>query len=88
MQGMPMGMQGMQGMQGMRPMMCTIPGAPAAGGGMMVAGGAAPMMAMPGANPMMAGPNLQQQHSQSQPQPVATAQPQGNAVQLDPFGAL
>ncbi|KAH0949093.1 hypothetical protein HN011_006223 [Eciton burchellii] len=87
MQGMPMGMQGMQGMQGMRPMMCTIPGAPAAGGGMMVAGGAAPMMAMPGANPMMAG-NLQQQHSQSQPQPAATAQPQGNAVQLDPFGAL
>ncbi|XP_018356968.1 PREDICTED: phosphatidylinositol-binding clathrin assembly protein LAP isoform X15 [Trachymyrmex septentrionalis] len=84
MQGMPMGMQGMQGMQGMRPMMCTIPGASAAGGGMMVAGGAAPMMAMPGANPMMAGPNLQQQ----QPQPAAAAQPQGNAVQLDPFGAL
>ncbi|XP_018360454.1 PREDICTED: phosphatidylinositol-binding clathrin assembly protein LAP isoform X8 [Trachymyrmex cornetzi] len=81
MQGMPMGMQGMQGM---RPMMCTIPGASAAGGGMMVAGGAAPMMAMPGANPMMAGPNLQQQ----QPQPAAAAQPQGNAVQLDPFGAL
>ncbi|XP_071569513.1 phosphatidylinositol-binding clathrin assembly protein LAP isoform X21 [Temnothorax nylanderi] len=86
MQGMPMGMQGMQGMQGMRPMMCTIPGASAAGGGMMVAGGAAPMMAMPGANPMMAGPNLQQQHPQ--PQPAAAAQPQGNAVQLDPFGAL
>ncbi|XP_018050828.1 PREDICTED: phosphatidylinositol-binding clathrin assembly protein isoform X8 [Atta colombica] len=84
MQGMPMGMQGMQGMQGMRPMMCTIPGASAAGGGMMVAGGAAPMMAMPSANPMMAGPNLQQQ----QPQPAAAAQPQGNAVQLDPFGAL
>lgn len=84
MQGMPMGMQGMQGMQGMRPMMCTIPGASAAGGGMMVAGGAAPMMAMPGANPMMAGPNLQQQ----QPQPTAATQPQGNAVQLDPFGAL
>ncbi|XP_071634830.1 uncharacterized protein Lap isoform X4 [Temnothorax longispinosus] len=83
MQGMPMGMQGMQGM---RPMMCTIPGASAAGGGMMVAGGAAPMMAMPGANPMMAGPNLQQQHPQ--PQPAAAAQPQGNAVQLDPFGAL
>ncbi|XP_018407648.1 PREDICTED: phosphatidylinositol-binding clathrin assembly protein LAP [Cyphomyrmex costatus] len=81
MQGMPMGMQGMQGM---RPMMCTIPGASAAGGGMMVAGGAAPMMAMPGANPMMTGPNLQQQ----QPQPAAAAQPQGNAVQLDPFGAL
>lgn len=76
---------GMQGMQGMRPMMCTIPGASAAGGGMMVAGGAAPMMAMPGANPMMAGPNLQQQ---SQPQPAAATQPQGNAVQLDPFGAL
>ncbi|XP_077274099.1 phosphatidylinositol-binding clathrin assembly protein lap isoform X5 [Temnothorax americanus] len=86
MQGMPMGMQGMQGMQGMRPMMCTIPGASAAGGGMMVAGGAAPMMGMPGANPMMAGPNLQQQHPQ--PQPAAAAQPQGNAVQLDPFGAL
>ncbi|XP_072742755.1 uncharacterized protein Lap isoform X6 [Anoplolepis gracilipes] len=87
MQGMPMGMQGMQGMQGMRPMMCTIPGASAAGGGMMVAGGAAPMMAMPGANPMMTGPNLQQ--PQSQPQAaVAPAQPQGNAVQLDPFGAL
>ncbi|XP_012543228.1 phosphatidylinositol-binding clathrin assembly protein isoform X4 [Monomorium pharaonis] len=86
MQGMPMGMQGMQGMQGMRPMMCTIPGASAAGGGMMVAGGAAPMMAMPGTNPMMAGPNLQQQHPQSQP--AAAAQPQGNAVQLDPFGAL
>ncbi|XP_067206258.1 phosphatidylinositol-binding clathrin assembly protein unc-11 isoform X5 [Linepithema humile] len=86
MQGMPMGMQGMQGMQGMRPMMCTIPGASAAGGGMMVAGGAAPMMAMPGANPMMAGTNLQQQ--QQQPQPAAAAQPQGNAVQLDPFGAL
>ncbi|XP_026827094.1 phosphatidylinositol-binding clathrin assembly protein isoform X3 [Ooceraea biroi] len=86
MQGMPMGMQGMQGM---RPMMCTIPGASAAGGGMMVAGGAAPMMAMPGASPMMAGPNLQQQqHPQSQPQPAAAAQPQGNAVQLDPFGAL
>ncbi|XP_011694388.1 PREDICTED: phosphatidylinositol-binding clathrin assembly protein LAP isoform X2 [Wasmannia auropunctata] len=85
MQGMPMGMQGMQGMQGMRPMMCTIPGASAAGGGMMVAGGAAPMMAIPGANPM-AGPNLQQQPPQ--PQPAAAAQPQGNAVQLDPFGAL
>ncbi|XP_020286851.1 phosphatidylinositol-binding clathrin assembly protein LAP isoform X11 [Pseudomyrmex gracilis] len=86
MQGMPMGMQGMQGM---RPMMCPIPGAPAAGGGMMVAGGAAPMMAMPGANPMMTGPSLQQQqHPQSQPQPAAAAQPQGNAVQLDPFGAL
>lgn len=80
-----MGMQGMQGMQGMRPMMCTIPGASAAGGGMMVAGGTAPMMAMPGTNPMMAGPNLQQQ---PQPQPAAAAQPQGNAVQLDPFGAL
>ncbi|XP_029171488.1 phosphatidylinositol-binding clathrin assembly protein isoform X4 [Nylanderia fulva] len=86
MQGVPMGMQGMQGMQGMRPMMCAIPGASAAGSGMMVTGGAAPMMAMPGANPMMAGPNLQQQ---SQPQAaVAPAQPQGNAVQLDPFGAL
>ncbi|XP_070522449.1 phosphatidylinositol-binding clathrin assembly protein isoform X6 [Cardiocondyla obscurior] len=83
MQGMPMGMQGMQGM---RPMMCTIPGASAAGGGMMVTGGAAPMMAMPGANPMMAGPNLQQQHPQAQP--AAAAQSQGNAVQLDPFGAL
>ncbi|XP_011261218.1 phosphatidylinositol-binding clathrin assembly protein isoform X5 [Camponotus floridanus] len=89
MQGMPMGIQGMQGMQGMRPMMCTIPGASAPGGGMMVAGGAAPMMAMPGANPMMTGPNLQQQQPQSQPQAaVAPAQPQGNAVQLDPFGAL
>lgn len=90
MQGMPMGMQGMQGMQGMRPMMCTIPGASAPGGGMMVAGGAAPMMAMPGANPMMTGSNLQQQQQpQSQPQAaVAPAQPQGNAVQLDPFGAL
>ncbi|XP_029665698.1 phosphatidylinositol-binding clathrin assembly protein isoform X4 [Formica exsecta] len=90
MQGMPMGMQGMQGMQGMRPMMCTIPGASAAGGGMMVAGGAAPMMAMTGANPMMTGPNLQQQQQpQSQPQAVvAPTQPQGNAVQLDPFGAL
>lgn len=73
-----MGIQGMQGMQGMRPMMC-IPGASAAGSGMMVAGGTAPMMQMAGANPMM-GPNLQQQQ--------AAAQPQGNAVQLDPFGAL
>ncbi|XP_014482542.1 PREDICTED: phosphatidylinositol-binding clathrin assembly protein LAP isoform X9 [Dinoponera quadriceps] len=81
MQGIPMGIQGMQGMQGMRPMMCTIPGASAAGSGMMVAGGTAPMMQMTGANPMM-GPNLQQQH------PQAAAQPQGNAVQLDPFGAL
>ncbi|XP_011137399.1 phosphatidylinositol-binding clathrin assembly protein LAP isoform X14 [Harpegnathos saltator] len=81
MQGIPMGIQGMQGMQGMRPMMCTIPGASAAGSGMMVAGGTAPMMQMAGANPMM-GPNLQQQH------PQAAAQPQGNAVQLDPFGAL
>lgn len=78
MQGMPMGMQGMQGM---RPMMGTMPGPAAGGGGMMVTGGAAPMM-MPNANPMM-GANLQQQ----QPQPAA-AQPQGNAVQLDPFGAL
>lgn len=77
MQGMPMGMQGMQGM---RPMMGAMPGATPGGGGMMVAGGAAPMM-MPNANPMM-GANLQQQH----PQPAA--QPQGNAVQLDPFGAL
>lgn len=77
-----MGIQGMQGMQGMRPMMCTIPGASAAGSGMMVAGGTAPMMQMAGANPMM-GPNLQQQHPQA-----AAAQPQGNAVQLDPFGAL
>ncbi|XP_032686903.1 phosphatidylinositol-binding clathrin assembly protein unc-11 isoform X4 [Odontomachus brunneus] len=81
MQGIPMGIQGMQGMQGMRPMMCTIPGASAAGSGMMVAGGTAPMMQMAGTNPMM-GPNLQQQH------PQAAAQPQGNAVQLDPFGAL
>ncbi|XP_023290473.1 phosphatidylinositol-binding clathrin assembly protein unc-11 [Orussus abietinus] len=80
MQGMPMGMQGMQGMQGMRPMMGAMPGAPAASGGMMVAGGAAPI-GMGGANPMMGAP-LQQQH----PQPAA--QPQGNAVQLDPFGAL
>ncbi|XP_051162125.1 phosphatidylinositol-binding clathrin assembly protein LAP isoform X6 [Leptopilina boulardi] len=76
----PMGMQGMPvGMQGMRPMMGAIPGAPAAGSGMMVAGGAAPMMM--GANPAMGAP-LQQQT----PQP--TAQPQNNAVQLDPFGAL
>lgn len=73
MQGMPVGMQGM------RPMMGAIPGAPAAGSGMMVAGGAAPMMM--GANPAMGAP-LQQQT----PQP--TAQPQNNAVQLDPFGAL
>ncbi|XP_015585687.1 phosphatidylinositol-binding clathrin assembly protein LAP isoform X13 [Cephus cinctus] len=78
MQGMPMGMQGMQGM---RPMMGAMPGAPTAGaGGMMVAGGAAPII-MSSANPMMGAP-LQQQH----PQP--TAQPQSNAVQLDPFGAL
>ncbi|XP_051162107.1 phosphatidylinositol-binding clathrin assembly protein LAP isoform X3 [Leptopilina boulardi] len=75
-----LGMQGMPvGMQGMRPMMGAIPGAPAAGSGMMVAGGAAPMMM--GANPAMGAP-LQQQT----PQP--TAQPQNNAVQLDPFGAL
>lgn len=80
MQGMPMGMQGMQGM---RPMMGAMPGPTAGGGGMMVAGGAAPMM-MPNANPMM-GANLQQQQQQH-PQPAA--QPQGNAVQLDPFGAL
>ncbi|XP_043484203.1 phosphatidylinositol-binding clathrin assembly protein LAP isoform X3 [Leptopilina heterotoma] len=76
-----LGMQGMPvGMQGMRPMMGAMPGAPAAGSGMMVAGGAAPMMM--GANPVMGAP-LQQQT----PQP-ATAQPQNNAVQLDPFGAL
>lgn len=65
------------GMQGMRPMM----GAPAPGSGMMIAGGAAPVV-MSGANPMMGGTPMQQQ----QPQPPA--QPQGNAVQLDPFGAL
>ncbi|XP_076683645.1 phosphatidylinositol-binding clathrin assembly protein lap isoform X4 [Andrena cerasifolii] len=86
MQGVPMGMQGMQGM---RPMMSTMPGGP---GGMMVAGGAAPMM-MPGTNPMM-GANMQQQQQpqqqqqQQQQQPQAAAQPQNNAVQLDPFGAL
>ncbi|XP_015122638.1 phosphatidylinositol-binding clathrin assembly protein unc-11 isoform X4 [Diachasma alloeum] len=76
----PLGMQGMpMGMQGMRPMMGGIPGAPAAPGGMMVASGNAPMM-MPGSNPMM-GATIQQQPPQSN-------QPQGNAVQLDPFGAL
>ncbi|XP_054016056.1 phosphatidylinositol-binding clathrin assembly protein LAP isoform X19 [Hylaeus anthracinus] len=83
----PLGMQGMpMGMQGMRPMMSTMPGGP---GGMMVAGGAAPMM-MANANPMM-GANIQQQQPQQQPQqqhPQAAAQPQNNAVQLDPFGAL
>ncbi|XP_066582305.1 phosphatidylinositol-binding clathrin assembly protein unc-11 isoform X1 [Prorops nasuta] len=78
MQGMPMGMPGVQGM---RPMMGAMPGAPAPVGGMMVAGGAAPMM-MASPNPMM-GANLQQQPSQT-----TTTQPQGNAVQLDPFGAL
>ncbi|XP_015433546.1 PREDICTED: phosphatidylinositol-binding clathrin assembly protein LAP isoform X6 [Dufourea novaeangliae] len=82
----PMGMQGVpMGMQGMRPMMNAIPAGP---GGMMVAGGAAPMM-MPNANLMMGG-NLQQQQQQQpqQQQPQAAAQPQNNAVQLDPFGAL
>ncbi|XP_011299852.1 phosphatidylinositol-binding clathrin assembly protein LAP isoform X5 [Fopius arisanus] len=78
-QSAPLGMQGMpMGMQGMRPMMGGIPGAPAAPGGMMVAGGNAPMM-MPGSNPMMGAP-IQQQPPQNQPP--------GNAVQLDPFGAL
>ncbi|XP_076168122.1 phosphatidylinositol-binding clathrin assembly protein lap isoform X17 [Ptiloglossa arizonensis] len=85
----PLGMQGVpMGMQGMRPMMSTMPGGP---GGMMVTGGAAPMM-MPNANPMM-GANLQQQQQpqqqqQQQQQPQAAAQQQNNAVQLDPFGAL
>nr|XP_012144797.1 PREDICTED: phosphatidylinositol-binding clathrin assembly protein LAP isoform X6 [Megachile rotundata] len=84
----PMGMQGvpmgMQGMQGMRPMMSTMAGGP---GGMMVAGGAAPVM-MPNANPMM-GANLQQQQQpQQHQQPQAATQPQNNQVQLDPFGAL
>ncbi|XP_076230488.1 phosphatidylinositol-binding clathrin assembly protein lap isoform X25 [Nomia melanderi] len=84
-----LGMQGVpMGMQGMRPMMNAMPGGP---GGMMVAGGAAPMM-MPNANPMM-GANLQQQQQQlqqqqQQQQPQSAAQPQNNAVQLDPFGAL
>ncbi|XP_015433542.1 PREDICTED: phosphatidylinositol-binding clathrin assembly protein LAP isoform X2 [Dufourea novaeangliae] len=81
-----LGMQGVpMGMQGMRPMMNAIPAGP---GGMMVAGGAAPMM-MPNANLMMGG-NLQQQQQQQpqQQQPQAAAQPQNNAVQLDPFGAL
>ncbi|XP_017763648.1 PREDICTED: phosphatidylinositol-binding clathrin assembly protein isoform X5 [Eufriesea mexicana] len=79
----PMGMQGVpMGMQGMRPMMSTMPGGP---GGMMVTGGAAPMM-MPNTNPMM-GANLQQQ-PQPQQQPQAVTQPQNNQVQLDPFGAL
>nr|XP_012144791.1 PREDICTED: phosphatidylinositol-binding clathrin assembly protein LAP isoform X1 [Megachile rotundata]XP_012144792.1 PREDICTED: phosphatidylinositol-binding clathrin assembly protein LAP isoform X1 [Megachile rotundata] len=81
MQGVPMGMQGMQGM---RPMMSTMAGGP---GGMMVAGGAAPVM-MPNANPMM-GANLQQQQQpQQHQQPQAATQPQNNQVQLDPFGAL
>ena len=74
MQGMPVGMQGM------RPMMGGMPGAPTSGSGMMVAGGAAPMMM--GANPVMGAPLQQQQPLQS------AAQPQNNAVQLDPFGAL
>ncbi|XP_017763654.1 PREDICTED: phosphatidylinositol-binding clathrin assembly protein LAP isoform X11 [Eufriesea mexicana] len=79
----PLGMQGVpMGMQGMRPMMSTMPGGP---GGMMVTGGAAPMM-MPNTNPMM-GANLQQQ-PQPQQQPQAVTQPQNNQVQLDPFGAL
>ncbi|XP_076651962.1 phosphatidylinositol-binding clathrin assembly protein lap isoform X23 [Halictus rubicundus] len=87
-----LGMQGVpMGMQGMRPMMNAMPGG--GPGGMMVAGGAAPMM-MPNANPMM-GANLQQQpQQQQQPQPqqqqpqTAAQPPQNNAVQLDPFGAL
>lgn len=82
MQGVPMGMQGMPSMPGVRPMMSTMPGGP---GGMMVSGGAAPMM-MAAANPMM-GANPQQQQPQQQ-QPQAAVQPQNNAVQLDPFGAL
>ncbi|XP_076300446.1 phosphatidylinositol-binding clathrin assembly protein lap isoform X21 [Lasioglossum baleicum] len=81
-----LGMQGVpMGMQGMRPMMNAMPGG--GPGGMMVAGGAAPMM-MPNANPMM-GANLQQQPQQQPQQPQPAAQPpQNNAVQLDPFGAL
>ncbi|KAK0168758.1 hypothetical protein PV327_002528 [Microctonus hyperodae] len=75
-QSAPLGMQnmpmGMVGVQGMRPMMSAMPGAP-------VAPGAAPMM-MSGANPMM-GATMQQQNQ-------TTGPPQGNAVQLDPFGAL
>lgn len=71
------------GMQGMRPMMSTMPGGP---GGMMVTGGAAPMM-MPNTNPMM-GANLQQQPQPQQQPQAAVTQPQNNQVQLDPFGAL
>ncbi|XP_076378170.1 phosphatidylinositol-binding clathrin assembly protein lap isoform X5 [Megalopta genalis] len=67
-----------------RPAMPVMPGSP---GGIMVAGGAAPMM-MPNANPMM-GANLQQQPQLQQQQPQTAAQPpQNNAVQLDPFGGL
>ncbi|XP_017791280.1 PREDICTED: phosphatidylinositol-binding clathrin assembly protein isoform X3 [Habropoda laboriosa] len=86
----PLGMQGVpMAMQGMRPMMSTMPsgpGGPGGPGGMMVTGGAAPMM-MPNTNPMM-GANLQQQTQQQQQQPQAAVQPQNNQVQLDPFGAL
>lgn len=63
---------GMVGVQGMRPMMNAMSGAP-------VAPGAAPMM-ISGANPMMGAPMQQQNQT--------TGPPQGNAVQLDPFGAL
>ncbi|KAK0173827.1 hypothetical protein PV328_006970 [Microctonus aethiopoides] len=75
-QSAPLGMQnipmGMVGVQGMRPMMNAMSGAP-------VAPGAAPMM-ISGANPMMGAPMQQQNQT--------TGPPQGNAVQLDPFGAL
>ncbi|XP_076232291.1 phosphatidylinositol-binding clathrin assembly protein lap isoform X15 [Calliopsis andreniformis] len=98
MQGVQMGMQGMPNMPGVRPMMNTMPGVgmTAAGGAsapMMVVGGSVPMM-MPGTNPMMGAnlPQQQQQQQQPQPQqqqqPQAAIQPQNNAVQLDPFGAL
>ncbi|XP_011498209.1 PREDICTED: phosphatidylinositol-binding clathrin assembly protein LAP isoform X10 [Ceratosolen solmsi marchali] len=73
MQGMPMGMQGMQGV---RPMM----GAAAAPGGMMMPGAPVTAGGQPAA-PMMAGVPIQQQPQPQQP-------PQGNQVQLDPFGAL